>query len=43
MYFDRMLFVPWSVETSLLYWKLSEAPKSERVKTIKCGYAKCVE
>jgi hypothetical protein len=30
MYFDSMLFVPWSVKTRLLHWKLFEAPTSER-------------
>jgi hypothetical protein len=32
--FDSMLFVPWSVKTRLLCWKLFEAQTSERDKTI---------
>jgi hypothetical protein len=43
MYFDSVLFVLLSVKTYLQYWKLFEAPTRESDKTVKYGYAKCVE
>ena len=43
MNFSSLLFMPWSMETRPLNQKLSEAQTSELDKTVKCGYAKCVE